>query len=586
MNARKGASLVDLIISLGIIALLFGGIVLVYFALTDAVRNVEARSAAAAVLANQVEVIRNLPYASVGTQGGIPPGIIPPQQAAALAGFAFSMDTVIRYIDDPFDGTLGGSPNDTNPADYKIVDIRIRCTTCPSFTPLAYVTTVTPRGLENSSSTGSLFVNVFDAAGASISGASVHIVNASVTPSIDLTDTTNASGVLQFVGVPTSTQSYQVQAGKTGYSSDRNYRPGDPANPNPLNPYATVAAQTVTNVSFVIDRVSRINVNTSGNTCAAQGSQGFTISGAKLIGVNPDVLKYSTSSATGGTGEITLQNIEWDNYSFSLTGASFDLAGTIPLTPVTVNPSSTASVRLIVQPADTPSLLLTVKDAVSGAGITGANVHLSAPGFSETLITGHATISETDWPAGGFSGASEEIDTASTPGSITLRANASSTYATSTPNWLTSNTIDLGGSASSLYRLSWSPVSQPAPAGSESVKVQLAANNDNATWNFIGPDGTSGTYYTNPSSTIVGLNGNRYLRYKVFLSTESDAVTPRFDSVTFEFNSVCVPQFQVLFSGLSPDTYLATVAAAGYAQGTSSIAVVSGSEQASVLLAP
>ena len=43
MNARKGASLVDLIISLGIIALLFGGIVLVYFALTDAVRNVEAR---------------------------------------------------------------------------------------------------------------------------------------------------------------------------------------------------------------------------------------------------------------------------------------------------------------------------------------------------------------------------------------------------------------------------------------------------------------------------------------------------------------------------------------------------------------
>jgi len=133
MNARKGASLVDLIISLGIIALLFGGIVLVYFALTDAVRNVEARSAAAAVLANQVEVIRNLPYASVGTQGGIPPGIIPPQQAAALAGFAFSMDTVIRYIDDPFDGTIGGSPNDTSPADYKSADLDITCSNCKIF---------------------------------------------------------------------------------------------------------------------------------------------------------------------------------------------------------------------------------------------------------------------------------------------------------------------------------------------------------------------------------------------------------------------------------------------------------------------
>ena len=53
--------------------------------------------------------------------------------------------------------------------------------------------------------------------------ATVRVINASVTPAIDITDTTNVSGSLQLVGIPTSTQGYRITVTKSGYSSERTY---------------------------------------------------------------------------------------------------------------------------------------------------------------------------------------------------------------------------------------------------------------------------------------------------------------------------------------------------------------------------
>ena len=38
-------------------------------------------------------------------------------------GVVFNLVTTVRNIDDPYDGVVGGSPNDTAPADYKLVEI-------------------------------------------------------------------------------------------------------------------------------------------------------------------------------------------------------------------------------------------------------------------------------------------------------------------------------------------------------------------------------------------------------------------------------------------------------------------------------
>ncbi len=89
MRTSAGTSLIDLIISMAIIAVLFGGIYLVYFSLITAIGNISVRTAASSALQAEIETIRNLPYASVGTVGGVPAGVIPQSQSVSFGQLSF-----------------------------------------------------------------------------------------------------------------------------------------------------------------------------------------------------------------------------------------------------------------------------------------------------------------------------------------------------------------------------------------------------------------------------------------------------------------------------------------------------------------
>ena len=142
------------------------------------------------------------------------------------------------------------------------------------------------------------------------------------------------------------------------------------------------------------------------------------------------------------------------------------------------------------------------------------------------------------------------------------------------------------GTTSNFGTLSWIPSSQIPEVGLESVKFQIAANNDNLTWNFIGPDGTVNTFYTNNGSSInASHNGNQYLRYKVFLSTEDLAYTPIISSAKIGYTSSCIPPGQVFFSNLGSDTYSLDITLNGY-ETLSSSATVNGTTQIEYLLTP
>lgn len=579
-----GSSLIDVIVSLAIIAILFAGIYLVYFSLIDSISNVEARRGATSALNARLEIIRNLAYENVGTVGGIPAGVLPQNETVSMGDFSFVITTTVRNIDDPFDGTLGGSPNDTAPADYKQVTLEISCPTCARFAPFTMTTTAAPKNLENTAVTGSLFLTVLDSAGVGVPGASVHIANASVTPAIDLTDTTNASGTLQLVGVATGTQSYQVDVSKNGYSSERTYAIGGGANPNPAKPHATVAAQTVTALSFAIDRTSSLRLITSDLFCSPVAGRSIGVSGAKLIGTSPDVLKFSSTTVTGADGVAILPALEWDTYTLSLSGSGYNIVGTEPFSPLIINPSSSVDFRFALAPAQNPSLMVIAQNAATQSGIKDATVTISRSGFSQSFATGHALISHSDWSGGAYVSQSGGVDTESLPGAIMLSSGAGS-YPTSSAQWLVSQTLDLGSSSTTIHAISWSPQSQPGTTGASSVRFQIAANNDNATWNFTGPGGASDTYYTSPSN-ISGYDDNRYLRYKVFLSTQDQSATPRIDDVSLEFSGGCVPSATALFTGLSSATYTVTVSASGFQTASTSVAVGSGSNQTALSLTP
>lgn len=95
-----------------------------------------------------------------------------------------------------------------------------------------------------------------------------------------------------------------------------------------------------------------------------------------------------------------------------------------------------------------------------------------------------------------------------------------------------SQTIDLTSKAT-FGNLDFS-VTTPA---NTTIQFQLAANNDNSTWSYVGPDGTASTYFSSTGTAIgSGLSGNRYVRYKTYLTTSNLAATPVLNDITINYS--------------------------------------------------
>ena len=523
---RRGVTLIETIIGIGVFVLVAGGLYSSYLGLLRLTQVSRIRVAATAVATQYLEVVRNLPYASVGVQSGIPVGVLPTQQNATRDGFAFVVRYTVRNVDDPFDGTIGGTPHDTTPADYKQVTVEVTCPTCAVTVPTTRLTTtVAPKNLETSTNNGALFIQVLDANGQPVVGASVHIENSTLIPPVSLDDTTNTSGFLQLVDVPPALESYRILVTKSGYSTDRTYSPADPVVINPLKVDATVVVQQVTQVSFAIDRVSSLKISSLSSTCAAIPNVDFSLAGAKLIGTDPSVLKYSRNQITGPDGNLTLSNLEWDSYTALVQGSTYDLRGTIPLLPSNLAPNSSQDIKLIVQPRTPHSLLVVVRDGATSAPLSGAAVRLTKPGFDQTLLTSRGYIFQTNWQGGpGQQNFSDDtrywsddtnLSTNQPVGEIKLNKTGS-TYASS--GQLTSSTFDTGADAT-------------PPTISGITSSNLSANSATVAWLTdessdsqveYGPSTAYGndsvldpTLVTAHTVTLSGLQGSTTYHYRV-----------------------------------------------------------------------
>ncbi len=592
---RAGYTLLEVLIAMLILALVSVALFQSYGSIVTVIKAARVKSIATNLANEQFEIARNLPFDAVGIVNGIPPGLLVHEQTVPRDGFNFEVITTIRNVDDPFDGTIGSTTNkDLAPADYRLVEINIGCATCvPPLLPITLTSTIGPRNLETTSNNGALFVNVFDATGLPVVGADVHIENNTLTPPIIIDDITNAKGELQIVDVPPGAGAYAISVSKSGYSSERTYPTGDPDNPNPVKQDATVAIQELTNTSFAIDVTSALNVTSSNNTCEAIGDIDFKLSGTKLIGTSPDILKYTSNNATNAQGTLNVPILEWDAYALSLTDAGYDLAGSIPSLPLALNPGVSQDMRLIAVPKNPKGLLVTVKDTATGLPISSADVSLSAGPLFQVATTGRGFLSQTDWSGGSgqadfidktrYLSSNGNVDTTSSPGDLYLSFFAGEYQPNGT---LISSSFDTGAE-SNFAQLSWEPQSQPQDTGADSVKLQLATNTDNATWNFIGPDGTAGTYYTLADKNISSAhNGNRYLRYQLYMNSASTTFTPTVSDITFTFSSDCIPSGQTFFSGLSTNDYTLTVEKSGYQIYSGTVTVAAPWQEAVVNLTP
>lgn len=590
---KRGFSLVEALVAIALMGMfltLFQG----YSTILTAIKAVRNKLTQASIANEKIEVIHNFPYDSVGLVSGVPAGIIPATEYITRSGNTYRIDTVVRNIDDPFDGTIDGVPDDTSPIDYKIVEVTVTCTTCTNTPVIALTGRISPAGLEAATTNGLLIVRAIDATGTPLSGATVRIVNSAVIPAIDITDVTDVNGELRQVGVPPSTNTYQITVSKSGYSTDQTLPIGAVGNPNPSKPHTTITASNSTQISFAIDRTSTLNISTVNSTCSAIASFPFTLTGAKIIGNSPTVYKYNQALTTDGSGLLTLSALEWDSYSMSETSTGYTVAGTIPLTPFLLSPNATQDFKIVLAPQANRNALITVVESGTGLPVSGAVVRFKkGTSYDQTKTTGVGVLTQTAW--NGASGQATigsltryyesdgNIETNSPAGDMKLYK-PSSTYVPS--GTLTSSTFDLG-TASDFAQLNWLAVSQPAQTGTDPVRFQIATNNDNTTWDYKGPDGTSSTYYTTPGMTIhSGHNGSRYIRYKVFLQTSNTAYTPTISDVSFTYTTGCTPPGQVLFTGTPSGNHTLTVSKTGYTAHSSTVSMSSNERQITVTLTP
>ncbi len=567
----KGFTLIELIVGVTVFTIILVAVYNAYMATYAVIKVSRAKIEAISVINEQLEIVRNLPYADVGIAGGLPNGKLSHTQTI-VRDVRYTVTTTVRNIDDPFDGTVGGTPNDTSPADYKMVEVEVACDTCTNFTPLVITTRVSPKSLETASTNGALFIQVLDANGNPVSDANVHVENNAIFPAIVIDDTTNPNGLLEIVDAPPGVNVYEITVTKAGYSTDST-RAVSAGNPTPTKQHATVLLQQVTQVSFIIDRVSSFAVSSVTNTCTPVGSFDFSLKGNKLIGT-PSLLKYSQNKVTDGGGLLNLPNMEWDTYTFAGIDGVYDIVGVNPISPVNLLPNTSQSVQLIVEPKNPSGLLVTVRDAATGLPLSDVSAELTGPaGFDLTKITGQGFIVQSDWSGGSGQATSTDdtrylsssnIETMNPVGSLSL-IKVFGDYVSS--GSLTSSAFDTGGGLD-FKQILWNPVDQPVGTGNPNVRFQIATSNNGSAWNFIGPDGTASTYYTNANRNIEPSgNGKRYVKYKVFLDTASATSTPNISNIAFTFTSSCVPPGQIYFSGLSTSgtPYTLTLIRAGYA---------------------
>ncbi|MCB9798640.1 hypothetical protein H6758_02855 [Candidatus Nomurabacteria bacterium] len=582
-KCHKGITLIEIILGIGIFLLFAVGIFSGLKFIFTVVYQSRVRILETAILNEQIEIVRNMSFYDVGIINGSPAGNLEATITTVRNGISFDIVRTVRNIDDEYDGTIGGDPNDTSPADYKLVEISVNCVSCRQRVPLTMTSYIAPKYIEGNPDNGALFIQVFDAQAQPVAGATLDIDAVIGTTTIDITDTTDNEGYLRIVDLPAGVNEYTLVATKAGYTTDQTESSTE-ALPNPVKPFASVVAQDVTEISLSIDRVSQINLTTKNIFCNPQGSVQVNRLGTKLKGTDPETLKVNDNIVTDGSGVYGYSSVIWDSYGFRATG--YDILGTVPAMPLSVLPNTSNDIDLILGPDSDDSLVVYVYDSVTSEPISDATVRLTdGAAFDQSSQTGVGYIRQTDWSGG--SGQENMLDDTmydSDNGGVNVISSAGNMMLQSVgPDYvasgeLVSSVFDLGVGVNYLY-LDWQPIAQPVATGENSLRIQVAtsASSTPATWNFLGPDGTDATYYDQNNFEIhAGHDNDQYFRYKVYLSTNTTTQSPTLSDITMTYTTACTPPGQVYFGNLVNATeYTATVSKDGYETSTQAV-IVSG----------
>jgi hypothetical protein len=120
---------------------------------------------------------------------------------------------------------------------------------------------------------------------------------------------------------------------------------------------------------------------------------------------------------------------------------------------------------------------------------------------------------------------------------------------------LVSSLKDANPDASSTATWATLAWTNPALPSGTNLQFQVASSNSpSGPFNFVGPDSTSGTFFSTSGASLSQFNGNRYLKYKAYLSTSNASNTPTLNDVTACYNNAA-PAATSLAASSATGTY-------------------------------
>jgi hypothetical protein len=299
-----------------------------------------------------------------------------------------------------------------------------------------------------------------------------------------------------------------------------------------------------------------------------------TLTGEKLIGTSPDVIKYSASHHTGASGETTISDMEWDTYTRTYAGSNILLAQW-PFQSAALAPGEHQVQQFILSGEQAGSITIQAERADTGAPVN-ATVTVTGTAIDGQHQTGWATETWSDWSGG--------INTANASGVVTgtsiSLAPQGGPFSTTSVGIVESATIDLGGAGASAQALHWVGV-----VNSQSIRFQVAASDTGNDWMYVGPDDGVSSYFTEGGTLPESVQGKRYIRYKAYLETTDENASPRIDAVSLTYSGPCTLTAQY-YHALAPGTYTVTVTASGMQTEVISVTVGSTHQRIVVPLNP
>lgn len=379
LSAQSGATLLDTLVGVALMVIVFVGISGAFRLSLEVVSNNKARAGAIALANERMEYLQSLSYDDVGTSGGIPSGTVAQNENVTLNGVPYIRHTLVRYADDPKDGS-GASDSNGIIADYKEIKTDVSWSTKQGGSrTITLVGRVSPPGLETAVSGGTLSITVVNSSASPVVDAQVSIVNASTSPAIDITAFTNASGTISFIGAPASSR-YQIVVTKSGYSTARTYT-ATSQNTSPTPGDLTVANNQTTSSTFAIDLLSTKTVETYHHIRTATTTDLFA-----------DESRIATStniSVAGGSAQLAD-----DEISGSLQSTTIEpglLVSWKQLSWIDSEPSG-SSIRYRVYDSTGTSLIPDVSLPGNSVGFTTSPINLV--GIATTTYSGLRLVAE------------------------------------------------------------------------------------------------------------------------------------------------------------------------------------------------